>query len=177
MTLCDVRQPDASNLCIKPVHQKRAETISFRPFFSSSADRRNGAPFRWRASASALPRRLGFVDRFLMIPAATADGLVHRHRRLVAGGVCFAVTATAESRAAPGRKLIDLCGPVIQTGVHCNSPLSRNAWLHGAPDSFSCGYQPRYRPCPSQCNVMKTNSYSVQSVGKSRFAHGEAARA
>jgi hypothetical protein len=37
----------------------------------------------------------------------------------------------------------------------------RNASLHGAPDSFSCGYQPRYRSCPRQCNVIKRKSFAV----------------
>src|SRR6266702_1250848 len=135
MTLCDALRPNTSNQCIK----KGPKRFSFRPFpvLQTSA---TAHCFRWEPSASAFPRRLGFVDRFLMIPAAAADGLVHRYRHVVVGGLGFAVAAAAESRAAPGRELIDLRGPVIQTCVHHNSPLSRNALLHGAPDSFSCRY-------------------------------------
>jgi hypothetical protein len=96
---------------------KRAETISFRPFFSFSPTPAMARHFRWGPLASALPRRLGFVDRFLMIPAATADGLIHRQRAVVSG-FGLGVAAAAESRATPGRELIDLGRSVIQTCVH-----------------------------------------------------------
>jgi hypothetical protein len=113
---------------IKPENQKgaeeskRAETISFRPFFSFSPTPAAARHFQWGLLASALPRRLGFVDRFLMIPAATADGLIHRHRPVVASGMDFAVATAAESRAAPGRELIDRGRPLIQACVHATPP-------------------------------------------------------
>jgi len=101
--------------------KKGPKRFRFDPF-SFGSTRLRGVPSSLGAVASALPRRLGFIDSFLMIPAAAADGLIDRQRSLLSGGFGFAVVTAAESRAAPGRELIDLGGPVIEACVHRNSP-------------------------------------------------------
>src|SRR5438552_2439660 len=101
---------------------KKGRNVFVSTLFSFGSSPHRGAPSSIRAVASALPRRLGFVDRFLMIPAAAADGLIDRQRPLLIGGFGFAVTSAAERRAAPGRELVDLGGSVIQACVHRNSP-------------------------------------------------------
>src|SRR5262249_41537841 len=103
------------------LNKKGPKRFSFRPLFGPS-DRFCDMPSWLPDQTSALPRRLGFIDRLLMIPAAAADGLVDGRRRALACELGFAEAATAERRTTPGRELIDLCRPVIQICAHCNSP-------------------------------------------------------
>jgi hypothetical protein len=78
---------------------KKAETISFRPFFSSRYRLNSGdsGPVLNMRLALALPRRLGLVDRSLMIPAAAAVGFVDTWRSKIAYGFGFVITTPAES--------------------------------------------------------------------------------
>jgi hypothetical protein len=71
-----------------------------------------------RTQTSAIPFRLGFIDCFLMVPAATANRLVHGERGVVGGKAGLTIAAPPESRAAPDRELVDLCGSVTQSIVH-----------------------------------------------------------
>src|ERR1700688_4818585 len=76
-------------------------------------------------SASTLPYRLGFLDCRFVIPAAAAGNLARARRGLVGCQFGLVVATPAESRAAPGRELVDLGGPVIQTRIHSRLSLCR----------------------------------------------------
>src|ERR1700730_17850644 len=91
-------------------------------------------------SASALPYRLGFLDGRFVIPAVAAGSLVHARRSLLGCRFGLVMATPAESRAAPGGELVDLCGPVIQTRIHSRLSLRQGTWTHAAPDSFAIGY-------------------------------------
>ena len=68
--------------------------------------------------ASVLPHRLGLLDCRFVIPAAAARSFAHGRGSKIGSGLAFLVATLAESRATPGRELVDLCGPVIQTRIH-----------------------------------------------------------
>src|SRR5262245_60659199 len=146
------RQRRASSFETAARHEsKRAETILFRPAFSSRSppsadmaiDRTSLLPF-----ASALPerlvRRLGFADGLLMIPAAAAERFVQARGALV-DRLGLTRATIAGRRTASGWKWIDFGRPL--TCGHRTSPCRRDAARHGAPDSFSCGYETGYRWC------------------------------
>src|SRR3979411_1233628 len=65
-----------------------------------------------------LPHRLGLLDCRFVIPAAAARSFAHGRGSKIGSGLAFLVATLAESRAPPGRELVDLCGPVIRTRIH-----------------------------------------------------------
>src|SRR5215212_1235206 len=69
-----------------------------------------------------------------MVPAVAAGRLTHCARRLVGGGAGLVLAMAA----APGRKLVNLCGPLLQIRVHLK-------WSFFAFDSFSGAW--RRQPC------------------------------
>src|ERR1700689_5502144 len=96
---------------------KRVPTLMFRPFRVGNPLNPGGdAPASDRWPASALPFRFGFLDRRLVVPAAAAIGLADL--RAIGAGLGLFVAPPAESRPAPGRELVNLGGPVIQTRIH-----------------------------------------------------------
>ena len=80
----------------------------FRPFFKLPPAACESAAVLNRTQALAIPFRLGFIDGFLMVPAAAADRLVHGEREMIGGKAGLTVAAPPESRAAPDRELVDL---------------------------------------------------------------------
>ncbi len=101
--------------------RKRAETLWFRPFFSSRSQLNSGdgGPALHLRLALTIPRWLGFLDRRLMVPTATAVDFVDARRGEVGYGFGLIVATSAESRPAPGRELIDPGSrPLIQTRIH-----------------------------------------------------------
>src|SRR5262249_38683492 len=100
---------------------KGPKRLSFRPFFSSWSGLQ--PEFFCAGFASARTRlglSLGLADGFLVIPAAAAHDLVDARR--LRHGFGLAMAAAAESRAAPGRELIDPGGPLTQICTHRSSP-------------------------------------------------------
>src|SRR5215210_1373260 len=99
-----------------------------------------------------------------MVPAVAAGRLTHCARRLVGGGAGLVLAMAA----APSRKLVDFCGPLIQIRVHLK-------WSFFAFDSFSGTW--RCQPCCARvvldwllfdigaalcsCNLIKTKSSPV----------------
>src|SRR6202022_1959960 len=113
---------------------KRAGTPGSDPFSTFDIAPKTFASVSSLRLASALPLRLGFLDGFLVIPAAAAGGLVEAFREAIGGvGLGLLIATSAESRTAPGRELVDLRGPVIQTRIHCSSPCRRAALDQCAP--------------------------------------------
>src|SRR5436309_5455936 len=84
-----------------------------------------------------------------VVPAVAASREVGRWGGKL--GLGLAIAASPERRAAPGRELVDPCGPLVYTRIHHHSlSFCRGASLHGAPDSFSTGYISRYCRCPER---------------------------
>jgi hypothetical protein len=75
--------------------------------------------------ASPLMPRFGFLDGRFVIPAATACRFAGAQGAGIDGGLGLLVAMSAEGRTTPGRELVDLCGPVIQTRIH---PYLLLAW-------------------------------------------------
>src|SRR5580658_1057991 len=75
------------------------------------------APVSKLCQALMLPRLLGFLDCRRVIPAAAAVGFDGRGGSLDIRLV-ISIAASAESRAAPGRELVDPGGPLIQARIH-----------------------------------------------------------
>jgi hypothetical protein len=100
--------------------RKKDETLWFRPFFGSRSQLNSGdsGPVLGVRLASTFPRGLGFLDRGLVVPAATAIDFVDARRGEVGDGFGLVIATSAESRSAPGRKLVDPGGPLIQTRIH-----------------------------------------------------------
>jgi hypothetical protein len=118
---CDVHavgQP----LQICRFQMKKAETASFRPFFTSCCpDSDACTPLDIRLT-SLFPRRHDFADGLFVIPAAAAERLVHTGRRLVDRGLGLLMALTARQRAASDRKLVDLGRSALWTRRHQHSP-------------------------------------------------------
>jgi len=73
------------------------------------------------------------LDGGCVIPAVAAIREVDRRGGKL--GLGLAVATSPESRTAPGRELVDPCGPLIYTRIHHHSlSFCRGASLHGAPD-------------------------------------------
>jgi hypothetical protein len=125
-------------------------------------------------SASTLPHRLGLLYRRLVIPAAAAGGFVHKWRALVGCGFGLVMATSAESRTAPGRELVDLGGPVIQTRIHCLLSLYRDALTGCAPARSRLVTEFDIVRAPRACNVIKTKSFRVQIIGIFDFASRKA---
>jgi hypothetical protein len=102
--------------------------FSFRHLLNSG----DGSPVLNLRLASTLPRRLGLVDRGLMIPAVAAVGFADGRRGEIACGFGLVMAASAESRPAPGRKLVDLGRSLIQTRIHHRLSLGRSIQLRSA---------------------------------------------
>jgi hypothetical protein len=89
--------------------------------------------------ASAIGRLL---NGRLVIPAVAANGFIDAFKTWTGDLVRAELfpTPSAESSAAPGRKLVDAGGLLTLIGAHQNSPSAVTLSTHAAPDSFVCGY-------------------------------------
>ena len=156
---------------------KKGRNTVVSTLFRTDAGHRETAAVLNRTQASAIPFRLGFIDCFLMVPAAAANRLVHGERGVVGGKAGLTVAAPPESRAAPDRELVDLCRSVTQSIVHhCGISRDRSAgppwcarlvglWLLESP----------YRPCIPKCKVLKRKSPLAYFVGRLHSASSKAA--
>jgi hypothetical protein len=99
--------------------KKGPKHFRFDPFLAFDiAPKTNGASAQDMRPASAVAPRLGLLDRLVVVPGAPNSNFAHARRSKVGYGLGILVAASPESRAAPGRELVDLGGPVIQTRIH-----------------------------------------------------------
>src|ERR1700677_535438 len=102
---------------------KKGRNAWFRPFISALDAIPNSASATRMRLASGLAHRLGFLDGRLVIPGAAEHRFADARSQL---GRCLGLVgaAHAEGRAASHRELVDLGGPVIQTGIHLGLSLA-----------------------------------------------------
>jgi hypothetical protein len=110
-----------------------------------------------KAPASAVLYRLGFLDRRFVVPGAANGNLVHARQSKVGDGLGLIVATPSESRAAPGRELVDPRGPLIQTRIHGNlsyvvAPMVRPTHSRVVTEFDIVG-------ALDGCNMIKTNSF------------------
>lgn len=127
--------------------KKGPKRFRFDPFTAlETAPKTSDALASNALPASVITHRFGLLDCRIVIPGA-ADGNFGHGRGSKIGRLCLALATCADARATSCRELVDPCGPLIQTRIHHHLSLRRNAFTHGAPDSFFIGYSNRYRSC------------------------------
>src|ERR1700677_4133350 len=124
---------------------KKGRNAWFRPFISVLDVAPNSASATRMRLASGFAHRLGLLDGRLVIPGAAEHRFADARSQL---GRCLGLVGPvhAEGRAASDGELVDLGGPVIQTGIHLVSPWRRGA-LHGCCARLVLDWLNGYRPC------------------------------
>ena len=124
---------------------------------------------QWSRSGLASSMAAAWYQLSLQVSA------VDRRGGGVGCGPGLAIATSPESRAAPGRELVDLGRPLIHTRIHHQSLLPSRRDHDGAPDSFSCGYRNRDIVCARRgCKLLKKSHWMYHFVGIFRIASCEA---